>query len=97
PARVDLRARIRPDSLYTSRIRDFPHRGEPPMKIILTVASILAAASMPQAQRPPAAPLQAPTVDQILSLNRAGSPEISPDGRWVAYTVRRANWDDNAY
>jgi dipeptidyl aminopeptidase/acylaminoacyl peptidase len=67
------------------------------MKIILTVASILAAASMPQAQRPPAASLQAPTVDQILSLNRAGSPEISPDGRWVAYTVRRANWDDNAY
>ena len=27
----------------------------------------------------------APTVDQILSLKRAGSPEISPDGRWVAY------------
>ena len=39
----------------------------------------------------------APTVDQILSLKRAGSPEISPDGRWVAYTVRETNWDDNAY
>src|SRR3954452_10988289 len=39
----------------------------------------------------------APTVDQILSLKRAGSPEISPDGRWVAYTVREVNWDDNAY
>ena len=38
-----------------------------------------------------------PTVDQILSLKRAGSPEISPDGRWVAYTVRETNWDDNAY
>src|SRR4051812_342971 len=42
-------------------------------------------------------PSVAPTVDQILSLKRAGSPEISPDGRWVAYTVRDTNWDDNAY
>jgi dipeptidyl aminopeptidase/acylaminoacyl peptidase len=39
----------------------------------------------------------APTVDQILSLKRVGSPEISPDGRYVAYTVRETNWDDNAY
>jgi dipeptidyl aminopeptidase/acylaminoacyl peptidase len=39
----------------------------------------------------------APTVDQILSLKRAASPEISPDGRYVAYTVRDTNWDDNAY
>ncbi|MGH9142280.1 MAG: TolB family protein, partial [Vicinamibacterales bacterium] len=39
----------------------------------------------------------APSVDQVLSLKRAGSPKISPDGRWVAYTVRETNWDDNAY
>src|SRR6185503_15010189 len=39
----------------------------------------------------------APTVDQILSLKRAASPEISPDGGAVAYTVRETNWDDNAY
>jgi dipeptidyl aminopeptidase/acylaminoacyl peptidase len=38
-----------------------------------------------------------PTVDQILSLKRAGSPTISPDGRWVAYTIRETNWDDNEY
>src|SRR5262245_64599259 len=37
------------------------------------------------------------TVDQILSVKRAASPEISPDGRYVAYTVRDTNWDDNAY
>src|SRR3954470_3544017 len=42
-------------------------------------------------------PRVAPTVDQILSLKRAGSPDISPDGRSVAYTVRETNWDDNAY
>ena len=46
---------------------------------------------------PMALPRVAPTVDQILSLKRAGSPDISPDGRWVAYTVRETNWDDNAY
>src|SRR5438477_3298962 len=39
----------------------------------------------------------APTVDQILSIERVGTPEISPDGRLVAYTVRRTNWDENAY
>jgi dipeptidyl aminopeptidase/acylaminoacyl peptidase len=51
-----------------------------------------------RAQTPAMAlPKVAPTVDQILSLKRAGSPEISPDGRWVAYTVRETNWDDNAY
>src|SRR4030081_1578551 len=50
------------------------------------------------AQRAPLAlPKRAPTVDHILSLKRAASPQISPDGRWVAYTVRETNWDDNAY
>src|SRR5258708_34796411 len=44
-----------------------------------------------------ALPKRAPTVDHILSLKRAASPQISPDGRWVAYTVRETNWDDNAY
>ena len=39
----------------------------------------------------------AQTVDQILSLQRAGAPQISPDGRFVAYTIQRTNWDDNAY
>ena len=38
-----------------------------------------------------------PTVDQILSLKRVSAPEISPDGRTVAYTVRETNWDENAY
>ena len=38
-----------------------------------------------------------PTIDQLVSLRRAGSPAMSPDGRLVAYTVRAANWDDNNY
>jgi len=44
-----------------------------------------------------ALPKVAPTVDQVLSLKRVASPQLSPDGRSVAYTVRETNWDDNAY
>jgi dipeptidyl aminopeptidase/acylaminoacyl peptidase len=69
------------------------------MKNVLTLAVLaLGTAAALSAQNAPAAlPRVAPTVDQILSLKRVGSPEISPDGRWVAYTVRETNWDDNAY
>lgn len=38
-----------------------------------------------------------PTIDDVLNLRRVGSPAVSPDGRWVAYTVRETNWDENAY
>ena len=52
------------------------------MKNLLTVACVAIAASLTHAQvAPTALPRVAPTVDQILSLKRAGSPEISPDGR----------------
>ena len=56
----------------------------------LILAACLIAAPAVQAQTPP-------TVDQILSLKRAGSPQISPDGRYAAYTIQKTNWDDNAY
>src|SRR6185436_16222698 len=69
------------------------------MNTRLLVAFVVAGATvMLRAQTPPTpVPKSPPTVDQILSLKRAGSPEISPDGRWVAYTIRETNWDDNAY
>jgi dipeptidyl aminopeptidase/acylaminoacyl peptidase len=38
-----------------------------------------------------------PTIDELISLKRAGSPAIAPNGQWVAYTVREPNWDDNNY
>jgi len=73
----------------------------------LTLLSWLAAAAIASSSDPTlgasgqrsslALPKQPPTVDQILSLRRAGSPEISPDGRFVAYTVRTASWDDNDF
>ena len=42
-------------------------------------------------------PARTPTIDELISLKRAGSPEISPDGKLVAYTVRETNWDQNSY
>jgi dipeptidyl aminopeptidase/acylaminoacyl peptidase len=65
--------------------------------LTLTALALAGAAALSAQNQPTALPRVAPTVDQILSLKRAGSPEISPDGRWVAYTVRETNWDDNAY
>ena len=69
------------------------------MKFPLAIAAVLIAGGLaaPRAQAPLALPKQAPSIDEILSLKRAGSPELSPDGQLVAYTVRETNWDDNAY
>ena len=38
-----------------------------------------------------------PTIDDLINLKRVGAPAISPDGRQAAYTIREANWDENAY
>ena len=68
------------------------------MKFFVTLACVVLSGISAGAQTPPMAlPKVAPTVDQVLSLKRVGSPEISPDGRRVAYTVRDTNWDDNSY
>jgi dipeptidyl aminopeptidase/acylaminoacyl peptidase len=69
------------------------------MKNVLIAACLVLAAAARSSAQSASTPLPrvAPLVDQILSLKRAGSPEISPDGQRVAYTVRETNWDDNAY
>lgn len=40
---------------------------------------------------------QTPTVEQSLGLKTATGPRISPDGRYVAYSVQEANWEENAF
>src|SRR6185295_6855577 len=68
------------------------------MKHALFACLIAAATGTLAAQTAPApGGKAAPTVDEILSIKRVAAPEISPDGRWVAYTVRETNWDDNAF
>ena len=40
---------------------------------------------------------QTPTIEQSLSMRTASSPRISPDGRFIAYQVSEANWDENDF
>ena len=38
-----------------------------------------------------------PTIDQSLSMKSVSGPQISPDGRYVAYIVNQTNWDEDAF
>jgi len=38
-----------------------------------------------------------PTVDDLMMLKSAGSARISPDGKWVAYTVTETDFKQDAY
>ena len=40
---------------------------------------------------------QAPSIDQSISMKSVSNPQLSPDGKWVAYTLTKTNWEDNAY
>ncbi|BDC48098.1 peptidase S9 [Bryobacterales bacterium F-183] len=40
---------------------------------------------------------QVPTLEQSIAMKSAGDPQISPDGRFVAYTVTSADWKDNEF
>ena len=62
--------------------------------IALTCALLPGVPSGAQAPTPSDA---TPTLDALISLKRAASPVISPDAKWVAYTVRETNWEENVY
>lgn len=38
-----------------------------------------------------------PTIDDMVALKRVSQPALSPDGSRVAYVVRKANWEENAF
>src|SRR5712692_6603403 len=40
---------------------------------------------------------QTPAIDQSLSMKSVQDARISPDGRYVAYTVQQANWEENEF
>ena len=40
---------------------------------------------------------QAPSIQQSISMKSVGNPQISPDGKWIAYVTTETNWEDNAY
>ncbi len=38
-----------------------------------------------------------PTIDESLSMKSVAGAQISPDGRYVAYSVQQTNWDENDF
>jgi len=46
---------------------------------------------------PATAQTHTPTIDELISLKRVTSAELSPDGKLAAYTVRETNWEQNTY
>ena len=44
-----------------------------------------------------AAGIPVPTIEESLSMKSVAGAQISPDGRFVAYTVQQANWDENDF
>src|SRR5436190_14229559 len=61
----------------------------------MRVLRVLSLALLPAALAAQSA--KGPTIDELISLKRAGGAEISPDGKLVAYTIRETNWDANTY
>ena len=40
---------------------------------------------------------QTPSIEQSLGMKSVSGAQISPDGRYVAYTVQQANWDEDEF
>jgi dipeptidyl aminopeptidase/acylaminoacyl peptidase len=66
------------------------------MRLTALVLTCALLSGVPSGAQAPASSTT-PTIDALISLKRAGSPIISPDAKWVAYTIRETNWDDNVY
>jgi dipeptidyl aminopeptidase/acylaminoacyl peptidase len=63
------------------------------MKRSILVLALLLAPALVAAQNAP----RIPTVDDLLRVKAAGSPQISPDGAWVVYTVSDADFVQDAF
>ena len=55
--------------------------------LVIACSAALAASDTPRV----------PTIDDLLGLRTAGGTQISPDGRWVVYTVGETNIEKDAY
>jgi dipeptidyl aminopeptidase/acylaminoacyl peptidase len=57
------------------------------MKRLLSSIAIIMLALTPVAAQRYQKPLKPFTIDELLQVRRVGEPQISPDGRWIAYTI----------
>ena len=68
------------------------NRVAPRLRVAAIVCGVVVAVVNPSSQAP-----SGPSIDDVINLKRVGAPAISQGGRQVAYTIREANWDENAY
>ena len=60
--------------------------------------AMLAVSLLPlSAQAQSTATPSVPTIEQAMEMKSASDPQISPDGRFVAYLVTHTDWDENAF
>ena len=58
------------------------------MQTLLPSLVFIAAASIPAAAK-------GLTVEDMLAMQRVSDPQVSPDGKWVAFSVRDTDYDAN--
>jgi dipeptidyl aminopeptidase/acylaminoacyl peptidase len=66
-------------------------------KRTLLVLLLLSLAAAPGPAFGQAASAKVPAVDDLLNIKTVGSPQLSPDGTWVAYTVSSTDWKQDAF
>src|SRR5258708_27221087 len=59
--------------------------------VVLSLAFIVFATISARAQR------RVPTIDDLLTIKSVGGTQISPDGKWVAYTVGYGDFKQDAF
>jgi dipeptidyl aminopeptidase/acylaminoacyl peptidase len=65
----------------------------PRLRVALVAAGLaLVTMPVPRMQSVPG-----PSIDDIINLKRVGAPAMAPNGELAAYTIREANWEENAY
>lgn len=57
----------------------------------------LALAALPWSAVAQTGATRVPAIDDLLNLKTLGSPQVSPDGTWVAYTVSSTDWKQDAF
>jgi dipeptidyl aminopeptidase/acylaminoacyl peptidase len=61
----------------------------PESLLVLFLFTVTASVTFGQAEKTPA------SIDDFFDIQYAGSPVVSPDGDWVAYTVRSSDYEEN--
>ena len=67
------------------------------MKRFMRCVFVLGLVIVGSGPRMTAATTRVPTIDDLLTIKTVGGAQISPDGKWVAYTVSETDFAQDAY